>query len=202
MWAKARRSWCGPRGTRWYTTPGSPSCPAGTTAPESCCRRCEAAASGSVDLLVLSHADLDHVGGASAVLRGVRVRSVLAGEPVRRNRRETVSGRCGLELGRCGFLHHQPLAGAITGAGNNASCVLLVETPETRVLLAGDIEAAVERRLVLSAASMSSSFLITAVATSSTDGFVAATRPRFAVVGAGFDNHFGHPNPGGARAIS
>ena len=148
---------------------------------------------GFVDLLVLSHADLDHVGGASAVLRGVRVRSVLAGEPVAGIDAKPCLAGAGWSWDGVDFSIISPRRGH-HWSGNNASCVLLVETPETRVLLAGDIEAAVERRLVLRSVDV---LLVPhhGSATSSTDGFVSAARPRFAVVGAGFDNRFGHPNP-------
>lgn len=148
---------------------------------------------GYVDRLVLSHADLDHVGGAAAVLRGTRVGDVLVGEPV-----PGVDGRAchaGLRWHWDGvdFTIVSPLRGH-RWTGNNASCVLLIETVATRVLLAGDIEAAVEHRLVLSRVDV---LLVPhhGSATSSTSDFVAATRPRFAVVGAGFENRFGHPNP-------
>ena len=148
---------------------------------------------GFVDLLVLSHADLDHVGGASAVLRGAGIGGVLAGEPVAGvDSRPCLAGAAWRWDGVDFSVVSPPRGHRWTG--NNASCVLLVETAETRVLLAGDIEAAVERRLDLWEVDV---LLVPhhGSATSSTDRFVAATRPRFAVVGAGFENRFGHPNP-------
>lgn len=147
---------------------------------------------GFVDLLVLSHADLDHVGGASAVLRGARFGSVLAGEPVAGIDAQPCLAGASWSWDGVDFSIVSPLRGH-RWSGNNASCVLLVETARTRVLLAGDIEAAVEARLVLRSVDV---LLVPhhGSATSSTDGFVAATRPRFAVVGAGFENRFGHPN--------
>ena len=163
---------------------------------------------GLVDRLVLSHADLDHVGGAWAVLRGIRIGGVLAGEPVSGiDAKPCLAGESWSWDG-VGFSIISPLR-EHRWTGNNASCVLLIETAGTRVLLAGDIEAGVERRLALPRVDV---LLVPhhGSATSSTAGFVAATRPRFAVVGAGFENHFGHPNPAvleryrdaGARILS
>ena len=146
-----------------------------------------------IDTLVLSHADVDHIGGAVSVLAGFKVGRVLAGEDVP-----------GIEAQRCQagmswrwdgvaftvlspVLHHHM-------EGNNASCVLLIETACQRVLLPGDIEAIVEDRLELPPVDL----LVVphhGSATSSTPRFVLATRSRFAVVGAGYDNRFGHPHP-------
>ena len=85
-------------------------------------------------------------------------------------------------------------AGGGADVGNDASCVVLVETAKTRVLLPGDIEKTVENRL----APPSVDLLVVphhGSATSSTDAFVAAAKPAFAVISAGWDSHFGHPHP-------
>lgn len=144
-----------------------------------------------VDLLVLSHGDLDHVGGAASVLAGVEVGRVLAGEatagvaaePCRAGRRWRWDG-VGFAL----------LAPDGPREGNNASCVLLIETSSARVLLAGDIEKTVERALVVPPVDV---LLVPhhGSATSSTAEFVAMLRPRFALVSAGWNNRFGHPHP-------
>ena len=145
-----------------------------------------------IDRLVLSHADVDHVGGAGSVLAGVPVGEVLAGEGV--SGIDTHPCRTGSTWRWDGvaFSVLSPLAGH-RFTGNNASCVVLIETASQRVLLAGDIEAAVERRLDVPAVDV---LLVPhhGSMTSSTPALVAATRPRFAIVAAGFDNHFGHPH--------
>ena len=70
----------------------------------------------------------------------------------------------------------------------------MIETASHRVLLTGDIEANVEYRLEVPTVDV---LLVPhhGSATSSTPALVAATRPKFAIVAAGFDNHFGHPHP-------
>ena len=147
---------------------------------------------GRLDALVLSHGDLDHIGGARAVLDALPVGLVLAGEAVPGI--AAAPCRAGHEWRWDGVdfavLHPPP---GHRHAGNNASCVLLVTAASATALLAGDIERLVEPRLALPPVDW---LLVPhhGSATSSTDAFVAATRPRFAVIGTGWDNRFGHPH--------
>ncbi len=146
-----------------------------------------------LDLVVVSHADLDHAGGVSSVVAEVAVGGLLGGEAVP-----------GLDVRPCTagtkwrwdgveFAVLAPPAGH-RRRGNDASCVLLIDTGRARALLPGDIERGVEAQLALSAVD----FLLLphhGSATSSSPGFVAAARPRIAVVANGFGNRFGHPHP-------
>ncbi|MYE82967.1 MAG: DNA internalization-related competence protein ComEC/Rec2 [Gammaproteobacteria bacterium] len=146
---------------------------------------------GRVTELVLSHSDIDHVGGAAAVQRLAVVRGTTVGEPV-----PGLGGR----LCRAGdrwlwngvrFRVLSPFPGH---GGNDASCVIEVDDGRRRALLAGDIERAAERRMTVRRAT----FLLVphhGSRTSSTPAFVNGVCPRFAVVTAGFRNRFGHPHP-------
>lgn len=147
----------------------------------------------AIDMLVLSHGDLDHVGGAASVLAGIRVGAVLAGEPVAGFGAAPCQAGMRWRWDGVDFVVLNPLPGH-GFAGNNASCVLLIETATARVLLPGDIEKTVEADLRVPAVDL---LLVPhhGSATSSTAAFVAALRPTFAVVGAGFENRFGHPHP-------
>lgn len=146
-----------------------------------------------IDRLVLSHGDVDHTGGAASVLAGLEVRQVIAGEPVPGIETEPCRTGMGWRWDGVSFSVMSPRAGH-RFAGNNVSCVVLIETLTQRVLLAGDIEAAVEYGLDLPPADV---LLVPhhGSATSSTPGLVDATKPRFAIVTAGFENRFGHPHP-------
>ena len=148
---------------------------------------------GAIDVLVLSHGDLDHIGGAATVLAGTQVRRSLAGEPVAGV--AAAPCRTGTSWQWDGVLFSVLHPSAELGySGNNASCVVLIETASARALLAGDIERLVEKRLDAPAVDL---LLVPhhGSLTSSSVRFVAATRPRFAVVTAGFRNRFGHPHP-------
>lgn len=146
-----------------------------------------------IDRLVLSHADVDHVGGARSVLAGMAVGEVVAGEGVPGIQTRPCQTGSGWHWDGVAFSVLSPAAGR-RHTGNNASCVVLIETASQRVLLTGDIEAIIERRLEVPAVDV---LLVPhhGSATSSTPALVAATKPRFAIVAAGFDNHFGHPHP-------
>ncbi len=146
---------------------------------------------GEVTEIVLSHADIDHVGGAPAVLRNLRVRGVSAGEPV-----------AGIEARACrrgdawlwDGVRFRTLAPARREAGNDASCVIEVAHGGRRALLTGDIESAAEATLPVRPVQL----LIAphhGSRTSSTRSFVQQARPRIVVFSAGHGNRFGHPHP-------
>lgn len=146
-----------------------------------------------IDRLVLSHSDIDHIGGAASVLAGIEVRDVLAGERVPGIEAEPCGAGQNWQWDGVEFSVLSPVADH-RFSGNNASCVVLIETVSRRVLLTGDIEAIVEHRLDVPPVDV----LVVphhGSATSSTPALASATEPKFAIVSAGFDNHFGHPHP-------
>lgn len=146
-----------------------------------------------IDVLMLSHADLDHVGGAASLAAGVRVEGVLAGEPV-----------AGLPTHPCvagAAWHWDGVDFAVLAPpafhrrhGNDASCVLLVDTGTARALLPGDVGQAVEAGLTVPQVDV---LLMPhhGSATSSSPALVAAARPRLALATNGYGNRFGHPHP-------
>jgi len=102
-----------------------------------------------VDKLVVSHADLDHSGGVTAIKSAIDVADVRSGEVLPGSEptsRACVSGDGwhydGIEF----YFMHPPLASNYEG--NDASCVLLIGAGAHRVLLTGDIERPVEDALV------------------------------------------------------
>jgi competence protein ComEC len=153
-----------------------------------------------VDMLVLSHEDLDHLGGALTVLEALEVRalasSLARGHAL--NALVATAGRCAAgrtwewDGVRFAFLHPQP--GWESAARNNRSCVLRIEAGGASMLLTGDIERAAERAL-LESNPRSEVLLVPhhGSRTSSTEEFIAAVAPRWAVVPAGYRNRFGHP---------
>ncbi len=145
-----------------------------------------------LDRLILSHGDLDHVGGGASVVAALTVGQVLAGERVPGVQADPCHAGTAWRWDGVLFTVLHPPAGAGL-EGNNASCVLLIDTGRARALLAGDIEAVVENRLRPPSVDL---LLVPhhGSATSSTAAFVAATSPRFAIIGAGFENRFGHPH--------
>ena len=165
---------------------------------------------GSLDLLMLSHRDTDHVGGAAALLDagGARALStslepghalLARGLPHRRCEAGQSWQWDGVQFR---VLHPAPedyLRPA--AAPNTLSCVLSVtDGAGRRLLLTGDLEAAQEDRLVgrAGADALRSDILLVphhGSRTSSSDIFLDAVSPRVALVQAGHRNRFGHPAP-------
>ncbi|WP_345778440.1 hypothetical protein [Dyella sp. 2HG41-7] len=91
-----------------------------------------------------------------------------------------------------------PAATVSHASANDHSCVLLIEGLAGRLLLTGDI--AMDTEPVVSAALGSGPRPVLQVphhgsASSSSADFIAAVKPAFAVVSAGWRNRFGHPRP-------
>lgn len=167
-----------------------------------------------IDHIVASHADSDHLQGLIDVARnftigrayfaaaqgeteesqmlyailaerGVVAERLVAGEAM------TVGGV------RVDVLY--PAANASPSlAENDRSLVLMLTFGERRFLFTGDIEAEAERLLIESGADLAADVVKVphhGSRTSSTEAFVRAVRPKFAVVPVGRRSRFRHPDP-------
>lgn len=145
--------------------------------------------------LVVSHDDVDHAGGAAAVIEQLRPEAVwasfhlpLAGASLR----ACVAGQGWQWDGvRFEFLHPTP---GWRGSDNDRSCVLRISNGRRAVLLAGDVSRRVEARLpkepvdLLMAPHHGSR-------TSSSPGFVRGFAPALAWVSTDRRSRYGHPHP-------
>ncbi len=152
-----------------------------------------------IDRVVLSHGDRDHAGDLASLIGRWSVGLVQSGEPQRVGfgARYCLAGeRWSWDGVSFEFLH--PAADA-RYTGNNASCVLRVSNRVGAVLLTGDIEAALERRLVAAYGKRLRSDILLAPhhgsSSSSTAELIEATRPVFVVYTAGWANRYGFPHP-------
>jgi len=160
-----------------------------------------------LDMLVLSHRDTDHVGGAASLLQALPVRelrsSLEAGHPLLRAGPTEVRCEAGQNWSwdgvRFDVLH--PLAAHFDAAlkSNDLSCVLRI-TPASgrRALLTGDLEAEQERQLVKREPDLRADVLLVphhGSKTSSSAELLAAVRPAVGLVQAGYRSRFGHPAP-------
>ena len=161
------------------------------------------------DLLVLSHGDSDHVGGAASVLAmhpGTALLGALEPEHglwvLRPGRRCEAGQRWHWDGVEFAVLHPQPADYHSRASKPNAlSCVLHVRAAMTgrqpaAALLAGDIESAQEWRLVSEGADVRADLLLVphhGSKTSSSPDFLDAVGPRVALVQSGYRNRFGHP---------
>ncbi|HMN76410.1 MAG TPA: DNA internalization-related competence protein ComEC/Rec2 [Burkholderiaceae bacterium] len=160
-----------------------------------------------IDLLMLSHRDNDHVGGAAALLAALPVAAVSssleAGHPLLRAAPRHSRCEAGQRWQWDGVafevLHPQPQDFERLRKPNALSCVLRVQGNDISVLLAGDIERQQEAALVAAdAAALRSDLLLVphhGSRSSSSAAFLDAVQPRIAIIQAGYRNRFGHPAP-------
>ena len=156
-----------------------------------------------VDMLVLSHRDSDHTGGARAVLamhRGATLLSSIEEGHELQGARTAMRCQAGQRWTWDGVdfsvLHPLPADYAAPAKPNALSCVLRVQAGDASALLAGDIEAPQEQVLLARGADLAADVLLVphhGSRTSSSPAFVQAVRPRWALVQAGYRNRFGHP---------
>jgi competence protein ComEC len=147
----------------------------------------------TVDLLVLSHDDADHSGGADSILGAIEVRRRMGAPGGRVPADEAcVAGSSwrwdGVEFR---VLHPPP---GFEGGDNDRSCALRVAGPGGSVLLLGDPEASAEAALARQ--SVASDVVLVphhGSATSSSPALVAAVSARFGIVSSGFGNRWGMP---------
>jgi competence protein ComEC len=153
---------------------------------------------GSIDLLVVSHGDLDHIGGARSLLTRFPVGQTYASVP--EQLAEFPAGRCeagqqwtwdGVEFEMLGPLRKSEKE-------NDNSCVLRVRGRSGSALLTADIERTAEALLVERYHERLRSDVIIVPHhgsnTSSTAEFLDAVRPRHALIPAGYLNRFGFPH--------
>jgi competence protein ComEC len=145
-----------------------------------------------IDKVIVSHADLDHIGGLPAIRSSLHVAEVWLSGPDHGERRCRRGLRWSYDGIDFSFLH--PSANA--NERNDGSCVLLVEAACYSVLLTGDIETVAENELVR-AGLLRPVDVVTVPhhgsRTSSSTPFVERLRPGYAVVSAGFANRWGFP---------
>ncbi|WP_370681644.1 DNA internalization-related competence protein ComEC/Rec2 [Comamonas sp. GB3 AK4-5] len=156
-----------------------------------------------LDVLLLSHSDMDHVGGADSVLAAqpwVDLRGAGAADLASAQHKPWQPCVAGQQWEWDGVLWqvlYPPAGGAVQG--NPSSCVLRVQAANgAAALLTGDIEAPQEAALLRSGQRLTADLLLAphhGSRTSSSPAFVAAVAPRTVVVQAGYRNRFGHPAP-------
>jgi competence protein ComEC len=159
-----------------------------------------------LDALVLSHGDNDHIGGTESVLRGLPVVNVISSLPdthpmlLFAAHNEACADGQSWEWDGVHFEMLHPPKSDMTGPighNNERSCVLLVSTGQHSVLLAADVERESELRLLKHHKGEIPSTLLVVPhhgsKSSSSQDFVNAVHPRYAMFTSGYLNRFGHP---------
>jgi competence protein ComEC len=152
-----------------------------------------------LDILLVSHADNDHMGGAVSLLRGMptervytsAIRQLSAYAP-----QACVAGHAWVwdDVSFTMLSPQQSFA-----SDNDNSCVLKIQSKQGSVLLVSDIEAAAEAWLVETYGHELKSDILMAPhhgsKTSSSLSFLEAVQPKYILISAGYKNQFGHPYP-------
>lgn len=187
-------------------------------AQETLCRKLRDCGVQELALLILSHPDEDHIGGADAVLEAFPTGAVLTngampGDESNSRFRETAD-RLGVPVrtaktgdtfrfGSAVFSVLYPEEETERTAGNSAGLVVRVQYGNVSVLMMGDAERETEQKLLdLGAAHLQADILHVGhhgSQTSSGEDFLRAVHPSYAVVSCGAGNPYGHPD---GRAIS
>lgn len=165
----------------------------------------------SIDYVLATHADADHIDGLNDVVKNFKVRAALVGRAppgdlaftlfaqTLRNREtplQIVNAGDVLKFGQVQIdVLWPPRATEDAPSRNNDSVVLRVKYGERTFLLTGDIEKPTEELLRLD--QMRSDVVKVphhGSRSSSTDAFVAAVQPSVAIISVGRTSMFGHPH--------
>ncbi len=166
-----------------------------------------------LDAVALTHAHEDHLEGLTAVFENFRVAELWVGHDVHSAAYENLIALANAQGTKIvhwkqndaiewGELHGSVLwpdtDAEVRAAGNNDSLVMRFVLGREAILLTGDIEKPVERRLTSEGLELRADFLKVphhGSKSSSTDDFLLRVRPEFAAISVGENNPFNHPSP-------
>jgi competence protein ComEC len=167
-----------------------------------------------LDYVLATHADADHIGGLSDVVKNFRVGEALVGHApaidseydrfARAVARQNITlsslsagERFDIEGVTVEVLWPPPASDSSATSRNNDSVVLRFVYGSAAILLAGDIEREAEDALVQSSVDLRADVLKVpqhGSKTSSTESFIDRVQPRCAVISVGERSRFGHPH--------
>ena len=150
-----------------------------------------------LDMLLISHSDNDHSGGAEAVARGMPVKRVVSGEA------PELPGGLGAEdceetSWSWDGVQFDTWRWTDAADSNQSSCVLIIEAAGERILLTGDIDARAERALIDTGRHLQAHWLVAphhGSRSSSSWALLKAVQPQAVLYSRGKHNAYGHPHP-------
>ena len=172
-----------------------------------------------LELVVLSHQDIDHGGGLAHILKNFEVKTVLGiadsanySKTIEHLRDVAKAKKVRYKFEYAGEIEVTPIATLnllhpINAASTNLmdtdtnddSLVMKLSYGEVDILFTGDIEAKAETRLITSGQDLRTEVLKVphhGSRTSSTAPFIAAVQPKFALFSLGIRNRYGFPDAG------
>lgn len=165
----------------------------------------------SLDRVVVSHPDSDHLGGAEGVLSSIEVDRLDVGKAFAFSESFELAGgysqkpnveQTHCEMGQFWDVRDVQYAylwpdGELRD-NNDSSCVLTISVDDIYVVIPGDISAPIEKQLVSKNDLHPADLVVIphhGSKTSSSSSFVEALNPAIAIASAGYKNQFNHPHP-------
>lgn len=150
-----------------------------------------------LDLLLISHADADHAGGAQAILNALPVKAVVSGQPLE-HPLSFAAQACSEKQWQWDGVWFWRWQWRSAQDSNQHSCVLLINAQGERLLLTGDLDAAGEAALLAEWPWLKADWLVAGhhgSRTSTSRRFLQTINPRYALISRGKHNSYGHPHP-------
>jgi competence protein ComEC len=167
----------------------------------------------SLDLVLGTHPDKDHIGGLVDVLHRYKVSTIITTENTGETltafnyRKALTQEGADVVMARAGQVYQlgasttlvifSPVSDPSMLESNTASIVAQVRYGSTTIMLTGDAPSSIERYLVDAYGTQLQSDVLKlghhGSKTSSSDEFLSAVNPKFAAVSAGKNNTYGHP---------
>lgn len=155
----------------------------------------------SVDKLLISHADNDHIGGAESILAQTKVSEIIISDTnylAAYNPQRCMAGQH-WEWDGVKFIVLHPSVDLVTRKRNDYSCVLMVQAGKHKLLLTGDIETKSEKILLANYGEYLKADILLVPhhgsKTSSSLAFIEQVKPGYALIPVGYKNQYGHPKP-------
>jgi len=165
----------------------------------------------SLDKLIITHGDQDHIGGAKEIIKKMRINEIVIGKSTKDTKQETelkkIATKEGIPIhlvergqkwqeGGNTFYTLSPKGDEMVE--NNNSIVIFTKIGGLSWLFTGDIEKDVELDLINTYKNMRIDVLKVGhhgSKSSSTERFIQSLKPKIALIPVGVNNRFNHPHP-------
>ncbi|WP_080844938.1 DNA internalization-related competence protein ComEC/Rec2 [Cytobacillus gottheilii] len=165
-----------------------------------------------IDKLIITHGDVDHIGGSEAVLNAMNVKQLLLAaedEPSQAEQElitkaekkgvniQKVHEGTGWKSGESSFRILMPTETSSSDSENDGSIVMYGEIGGLRWLFTGDVEESSEKKLIERYGSLNADVLKVGhhgSKTSTSIELLHTVQPRYALISAGRNNLYGHPH--------